>query len=214
MPFFSELVTHTDETRRAFENNAVVLDAVSNGLPIERYRNLLLELYQIVWHFNPICAAGASRMADEYQGVRYYLYEHLHEESGHEEWVVNDLQAVGVSREAIHSHKPSVWTLGLIGYNRWAADRRNPCSVLGMMYCLEVIASVYGGPFASAIHDSLLLQGSSGISFISSHATLDVNHMAALRCALDLLTDRAAQDSVLESAIINFHYITKVFESI
>ena len=36
----------------------------------------------------------------------------------------------------------------LNGYNYWAADRRNPCSVLGMVYALEVVASVYGGPIA------------------------------------------------------------------
>jgi len=214
MPFFAELVARTDEPRRAFEINAAVLDAVSNGLPIERYRRLLLELYQIVWHFNPICATGASRMTDEHQRVRHYLYDHLHEEAGHEEWVVNDLRAIGVARETIQSYKPSMWTLGLIGYNYWAADRRHPCSILGMMYCLEVIASVYGGPFSTAIRDSLMLEGICGISFISSHATLDANHMATLRTAVDLLIDEGAKDSVLESAEVNFHYITKVFESI
>lgn len=214
MPFFMQLVSDTDEPRRAFENNVVVLDAVANGLPLEKYRRLLLELYQIVWYFNPICAAAASRMTDKYQKVRYYLYEHLHEEAGHEEWVVNDLETIGVAQETIRSHKPDVSTLGLIGYNHWAADRRNPCSVLGMMYCLEVIASVYGGPFASAIQDSLLLEASSGISFISSHAKLDVQHMVALRSTLDVLTDAAAQESILESARVNFHYMTKMFESI
>ena len=153
-------------------------------------------------------------MTDEHQRVRHYLYDHLHEEAGHEEWVVNDLRAIGVARETIQSYKPSMWTLGLIGYNYWAADRRHPCSILGMMYCLEVIASVYGGPFSTAIRDSLMLEGICGISFISSHATLDANHMATLRTAVDLLIDEGAKDSVLESAEVNFHYITKVFESI
>ena len=69
----------------------------------------------------------------------------MHEESGHEEWVLNDFEAVGVSAAA-HPHAPSTFISALCGYNYWCADRRHPCSVLGMMYSLEVIASVYGGP--------------------------------------------------------------------
>lgn len=215
LPFFADLVSRTDEARRDFETNPVVLDAVANGMPIERYRKLLLELYHVVWHFNPVCAAAASRVPDTHQQVRYFLYEHMHEESGHEEWVMNDLEAVGVGREAARAHPPSLHTLTLNGYNYWAADRRNPCSVLGMMYVLEVIASVYGGTFAAAIRESLLLNGDHGVSFISSHATMDAEHMVTLRKILNAIGDDVeARDAVTESTLINFHHITRVFEAI
>ena len=125
-PFFLELVTLTDEARRTFETNPVVLDAVANGMSVERYRKLLLELYQIVWHFNPVCAAGASRMPDTHRQIRYFLYEHMHQESGHQEWVINDLEIVGIAKDRACEHRPSVFTLALIGYNYWAADRRSP----------------------------------------------------------------------------------------
>ena len=62
LPFFGDLVVRTDEARRDFETHPVVLDAVANGMTVERYRKLLLELYHVVWHFNPVCAAAASRM--------------------------------------------------------------------------------------------------------------------------------------------------------
>jgi hypothetical protein len=42
IPFFIDLVTRTDEARRAFETNPKVLDIVANGLSVERYRKLLL----------------------------------------------------------------------------------------------------------------------------------------------------------------------------
>jgi len=214
MPFFADLVMRTDEARRGFETNSVVLDAVANGMSVERYRALLLELYHVVWHFNPVCGAAASRIGDEHRGVRYYLYEHMHEESGHEEWVRNDLEAVGVARALIEEHAPSPHTLALNGYNYWAADRRHPCSVLGMMYALEVIASVYGGPFSSAIRESLLLEGDRGVSFISSHATMDADHMVTLRKTLNTIEDDAAREAVVESTLVNFHHVTRVFESI
>jgi len=141
-PFFIELVSRTDEARRAFETNAKVLEIVAHGLPVERYRRLLSELYHVVWHFNPVCAAAASRMTAAHRDVRYYLYEHMHEEAGHEQWVLNDLEAMGVPRATALDYQPTNWLLGLTGYNYWCALRRHPCSALGMVYALEVIASV------------------------------------------------------------------------
>jgi pyrroloquinoline quinone (PQQ) biosynthesis protein C len=214
LPFFGDLVVRTDEARRDFETHPVILDAVANGMTFERYRKLLLELYHVVWHFNPACAAAASRMPDEFRQVRYFLYEHMQEESGHEQWVVNDLEAVGVGLAVIASHPPSLDTLALNGFNYWAADRRHPCSVLGMLYALEVIASVYGGTFASAIRESLLLEDDRGVSFISSHATMDMEHMATLRQVLNTVTDPAAQEAIAETVLVNFHLITRVFAAV
>jgi pyrroloquinoline quinone (PQQ) biosynthesis protein C len=212
--FFARLVEETDEARRAFETHPTLQEAVASGLSLDRYRALLLELYPIVWAFNPVCAAAASRMADTHRDVRYFLYEHMQEEKGHEQWVLADLEAIGVTPSDARAHEPSPDTLALVGYNHWAADRRHPCSVLGMLYALEVIASVYGGPFASAIRESLLLQGARGVSFIESHATLDTQHMAELRVLLNTVHDQPARDAVIESAKVNFHHLTRIVEAL
>ena len=216
--FFAELVGQTDEDRRAFENHPVLMDAVANGMSVERYRALLLELYHVVWHFNPVCAAAASRMGDPaheaLQPIRHFLYEHMHEETGHEQWVLNDLESVGVSLENARAHAPAMHTLALNGYNYWAAERRHPCSVIGMLYTLEVIASVYGGPFAAAIRESLLLEGEHGVSFISQHATLDAQHMAELRVVMNRISDADARTAVVESVRLNFHHFTRIIEAI
>jgi pyrroloquinoline quinone (PQQ) biosynthesis protein C len=216
--FFVDLVSRTDEDRRAFESHPVLMDAVARGMSVERYRTLLQELYHVVWHFNPVCAAAASRMgtpgSDVLQPLRHFLYEHMQEEAGHESWVLNDLDAVGVSRETARAHRPSIHTLSLNGYNYWAADRRHPCSVLGMLYALEVIASVYGGPFASAIREALLLDGDRGVSFIDSHATMDAQHMAELRQVLNQLPEGAAREAVVEAAQVNFHHFTRMVEAV
>jgi pyrroloquinoline quinone (PQQ) biosynthesis protein C len=214
LPFFADLVSRTDEARRAFESNSKVLDIVANGLPLERYRKLLLELYHVVWHFNPVCAAAASRVSDDQKQVRHFLYDHMNEEKGHEEWVVADLDAVGVKADEVKDYKPTEHMLALNGYNYWAADRRHPCSVLGMLYALEVIASVYGGPLTASISDALLLQGDRGISFISSHATLDAEHMADLRVILNTLHDDASKDAIIESTVFNFHQFGRVLEAV
>lgn len=215
--FFGQVVSRTDESRRAFETHPVVLAAVAEGMSLARYRALLLELYHVVWHFNPVSAAAASRLGtpvhDALQPVRHFMYRHLHEETGHEDWVLNDLEAIGVTRADARAHEPSLHTLSLVGYNYWAADRRHPCSVLGMLYALEVVASVYGGPFAAAIREALLLEGDHGVSFIASHATMDAQHMAELREVLNRVDDAAAQAAVVESVRVNFHHFTRIVES-
>jgi pyrroloquinoline quinone (PQQ) biosynthesis protein C len=212
--FFLDLIDSTDEARRDFETNPKVLDIVARGLPLERYRNLLLELYHIVWHFNPVCAAAASRMTDQFRDLRYFLYEHMHDESGHELWVLNDLEAVGVPRSDALAYRPSPEVMGFVGFNYWSADRRNPCAALGMVYALEVIASVYGGPISTAIKDSLLLDSDRGITFISSHSTLDAEHMAQLRGVLNPVADREARDAIIESTSFNFAQFTRILERI
>jgi len=217
-PLFAELVTRTDEDRRAFETHPKLLDAVAHGMSLERYRALLLELFHVVWHFNPVCAAAAARLGqpghDPDAALRYFLYEHMHEESGHEEWVLNDLEAVGVNRAQARAHAPGAHTLALVGYNHWSAAQRHPASALGMLYALEVIASVYGGPFANAIRESLLLEGEQGVSFISSHATLDSQHMAELRQVLNRIKDGDALAAVVESTRVNFHHLTRILEAL
>lgn len=210
--FFIDLVGKTDEARREFETNSRVLDIVANGLSLERYRALLLELYHVVWHFNPTCAAAACRITDQHRHVRYFLYDHMNEEKGHEEWVLNDLKVMGVGPERAKAYEPTLVMLGLNGYNYWSADRRHPCSVLGMLYALEVVASVYGGQMTAAISESLLLEGDRGISFISSHATLDAEHMADLRVILNQIEDDDAKNAIVESTTFNFHQFGKVLE--
>ena len=83
-----------------------------------------------------------------------------------------------------------------------------------MVYALEVVASVYGGPLTSAITDSLLLEGDRGVSFISSHATMDAQHMVELRVILNQVEDADAKTAIVESTTFNFHQFGRVLELI
>jgi hypothetical protein len=73
---------------------------------------------------------------------------------------------------------------------------------------------VYGGPFAAAMRETLLLEDDRGISFVSSHATLDAQHMAQLREVLNLVEEADAHSAIVESVLFNFHHITNVFGSV
>jgi hypothetical protein len=59
-----------------------------------------------------------------------------------------------------------------------------------------------------------MLQGERGVSFISSHATMDAEHMVTLRKVLNTVDDEAAREGIVESTLLNFHHVTRVFEAV
>ena len=155
MSFFIELIELTDSNRRELESLEKVHSMIHGGLPLLEYKAFLQDLYHIVWNFCPVMAAAASRCDDRYKDVRYELYERIEEEKGHESWVMEDILAMGGSETAATITPPSLPVQAMIGYNYFSAERIHPCAVLGMLYMLEVVSSVYGGRVADSIAASM-----------------------------------------------------------
>lgn len=213
--FFRQLVDQTDDARKAFERHARVVEACAQGMDRERYLAFLRELYALVWHFNPVSAAAAARLPPKLRFVQAYLYEHMHEEEGHDEWVLGDVAAIGGDVEEVRGSLDdcSSATQVFVGFNYWLAERR-PVGVLGMLYVLEVLASVYGEPLAEAQRERLFLQGDAGVSFLASHASKDAEHMQDLKVVLDQLDDDAAQTEIVNSVRVNFKALARVVEAV
>ncbi|MBC7804372.1 MAG: iron-containing redox enzyme family protein [Candidatus Parcubacteria bacterium] len=211
MSFFITLVESSDASRRAIENAPKVQAMMHKGLTLAEYRAFLRDLYHIVWHFCPIMAASAARCGDSLRSIRYELYERIEEEKGHEDWVLEDILAIGGETD-IRTAAPSPPVQAMIGYNYYAAERVHPCSVLGMLYVLEVIASVYGGKVADSIARAIGRETSAGgFRFLSSHATMDADHMAKLNVLLKTIDDPAAQAAIIDSTHVNFHQFGQLF---
>jgi hypothetical protein len=81
-----------------------------------------------------------------------------------------------------------------------------------MLYMLEVVASVYGGRVSDAIARAIGRDvNAGGFKFLSSHATMDVDHMAKLNKLLKTVSDPAAQNAVLATTRINFFQFRQMF---
>jgi pyrroloquinoline quinone (PQQ) biosynthesis protein C len=211
MSFFITLVESSDVQRRAIETMPRVQAMMHKGLTLPEYRAFLRDLFHIVWHFCPIMAVAAARCGDELKNIRYELYERIEEEKGHEDWVLEDIVEVGGEKNA-RAAAPSPPVQAMIGYNYYAAERVHPCSVLGMLYVLEVIASVYGGKAADSIARAIGRDpGKGGFRFLSSHATMDAEHMAQLNVLLKTIADPAAQAAIIDSTRVNFHQFSQLF---
>jgi pyrroloquinoline quinone (PQQ) biosynthesis protein C len=212
MSFFITLLENSDASRRAIENLPKVQTMMHKGLPLPEYRAFLRDLYHIVWHFCPVMAVAAARCDDRLRTVRYELYERIEEEKGHETWVLEDIGALGGDVQGANAAPPSAPVQAMIGFNYYAADRVHPCSVLGMLYVLEVVASVYGGKVADSIARAIGKDVTAGgFRFLSSHATMDADHMAKLNVLLKTIDDPAAQAAIIRSTHVNFHQFGQLF---
>jgi pyrroloquinoline quinone (PQQ) biosynthesis protein C len=212
MSFFITLVEDSDAGRRALEAEPRVHAMIHHGLKLDEYQAFLHDLYHIVWHFCPVMAAAAARCGDEFREVRYALYERIEEEKGREVWVLEDIEAMGGDVSTAGRVPPSIPVQAMIAYNYYATERVHPCSVLGMLYMLEVISSVYGGRVSDSIARALGREvDAGGFKFLTSHATMDVDHMASLNRLLKTIADPAAQAAIIRSTNVNFHQFGQIF---
>lgn len=212
MSFFITLIEMTDSARRGLEEIPKVHTMVHEGLKLAEYQAFLHDLYHIVWHFCPIMAASASRLDDRYRQVRYELYERIIEEKGHETWVLEDIEMVGGDVAGARANPPSAPVQAMIAFNYHAAERMHPCSVLGMLYMLEVVSSVYGGRVSDSIARAIGRDvDSGGFKFLSSHSTMDLDHVAKLNVLLKTVEDREAQESIVNSTRVNFFQFGLMF---
>jgi pyrroloquinoline quinone (PQQ) biosynthesis protein C len=212
MSFFITLVENSDDSRRAIETAPKVQSMLRSGLKLAEYRAFLHDLYHIVWHFCPIMAVAAARCDDGLRDIRYELYERIGEEKGHEAWVLEDVAALGGDVERVRVTPPSAPVQAMIGFNYYACEHGHPCAVLGMLYVLEVVASVYGGKVADSIARAIGREvDAGGFRFLSSHATMDADHMAKLNVLLKSIEQPAAQAAVINATQVNFHQFGQLF---
>jgi pyrroloquinoline quinone (PQQ) biosynthesis protein C len=212
MSFFITLVELTDASRRELETIPKVHAMVHHGLTLPEYKAFLHDLYHVVWHFCPVMAAAAARCDDRFRSVRYELYERIEEEKGHEAWVLEDVEAVGGDVPGVRASPPSAPVQAMIAFNYYGAERVHPCSVLGMLYMLEVVSSVYGGRVSDSISRKLGRDvDAGGFKFLSSHATMDMDHMAKLNRLVKTIDDPVAQDAIVNSTRVNFYQFGRMF---
>lgn len=210
MSLNGQLIDITDTNRQALESIPQLQDMLSGEFSRQRYINFLIQLYPVVSHFCPLMAAAAGRCADRYPELRAYLYDHIVEERGHEQMVLDDLESMGVDSFDIPAQLPCPPVQALLGFNYQAIAASDPHSVLGIIYVLEIVSSVYGGRVAKAISRTVNLPLKQGFSFLESHAELDDEHLGELRKVLHSVNDSALEGVLLNSVRTNFYLFRQV----
>lgn len=213
MSFANQLIELTDINCREIESTPTMRKLLSGDVSEKHYVSFMTDIYPIVLHFCPIMAAAAGRCAQRDDAVRLYLYDHIHEEKGHENIVLQDIASFDCAPEQVIEKTPRGSIQAMIAFNYYSALMSNPCSVLGMVYVLEIISSVYAGKAADAISNTFGRELSDGFVFLQSHASADMDHMTKLRNLLQSIDSPGAISDLMNSVKMNFYLFYQIFTS-
>lgn len=214
MSFANQLIDLTDTNRQEIEKIPQMRQMLSGDFSQEQYVHFMTDLYPIVLHFCPTMAMAAGRCTQEYELVRLYLYDHIHEEKGHEKIVLQDISSFDVPAETIINAPVREPVQAMVAFNYYSSLMGNPCSVLGMIYVLEIISSVYAGKVAHAVANSLGRNVSEGFIFLHSHSSADMEHMAKLRQLFQTIQSPDTFADLMKSVTMNFYLFCQILKSI
>lgn len=123
-----------------------------------------------------------------------YLEEHITEELHHDEWCLDDIEAVGGDRAAVLARPPAPSVAALVGAQYYWVLHYHPVAVLGYIAVLEGYP-----PSPQLIDDFRSRSGYDEEAFrtLRAHAELDPGHAEELDAVLDSLPLTHEQSTVI-----------------
>jgi hypothetical protein len=165
----------------------------------------LYPMYLTIWHgvvrsaVHLIDAAAVSARAlapeDEVAAALVAYFEHHGpEEAGHDVWLLEDLEVLGVDREAALARTPSPRVATLVGAQYYWLRHAHPVSLLGHMGVVEGFSPPIG--FADRLQE---LTGHPREAFraIRRHERLDIKHKRELYELIDRLPLTAEHEQLM-----------------
>jgi hypothetical protein len=113
-----------------------------------------------------------------------YLEEHIEEEDGHDEWVLDDLEVLGVSRETARSRMPPPAVASLTGSQHYYIDTVHPVALTAYQAVVE------GNPPRVDFLEGIVARTripKAALGSFYKHAEIDKHHGKALWAMLDAL---------------------------
>jgi hypothetical protein len=97
--FFERLQAETQSNREAFLHIEQLGRGAHGDISLKSYIAFLVQAYHHVKHTVPLLMACGSRIPMEKEWLREALAEYIEEETGHQEWILNDIRACGADPE-------------------------------------------------------------------------------------------------------------------
>lgn len=194
MSFYDELHAAAEPARRDFLAIPFLQDGVAGQLSLPSYVAFLTQAYHHVKHTLPLLMACGARLPERLEWLRTAVAEYIEEETGHQEWILNDIKACGGDAEAVRHGQPALATELMVAYAYDTVQRRNPVGLFGMVFVLEGTSVSLATRAGEALQTSLRLP-KQAFSYLLSHGSLDLEHIEffkGLVNRLDRPEDRAA----------------------
>jgi pyrroloquinoline quinone (PQQ) biosynthesis protein C len=195
-----EQVSRQTKCEREFLLSAPVIQRALDGqITRELYLAFLKEAYHHVRHTMPLLMAVGSRLEPRHHWLQKELVHYLDEEIGHDQWILNDIEAAGGSAALVKDSAPCIETGAMVAYAYDTVMRRAPVGFFGMVFVLEGTSVALALSAAERIQSALALPGAA-FTYLRSHGKLDQEHVHHLASILDRLDPAADLPAVIDCA--------------
>jgi len=205
--FFTQLQKATAKEQQAMYQLPIFAACQQGKVSLETYYAFLTQAYHHVKHTIPLLMACGSRLNDDYEWLRSALAQYIEEENGHQEWILNDIAASGFDAEAVRNNqatgKVGMGIELMVAYLYHQIDRKNPLAFLGMVWVLEGTSVNVGGKIAELVQHTLDLPDSA-MSYLTSHSTLDQQHIKLFASLVNKITNEADKQAIIDGANMVF----------
>ncbi len=199
MSFFRHLCLETESDRQQLLTLPVITQTVQGDVNKKRYLAFLAQAYHHVKHTVPLLMACGSRLSDSQVWLQRAIAEYIEEEIGHEQWILNDIEAAGGDRNAVRNSLPAFETQVMVAYAYDGIQRRNPLSFFGLVHVLEGTSIALATQAAGRIQQGLGLPDSA-FSYLRSHGDLDIEHVQFFEKLMDRVEDPTDQQTIIQGA--------------
>jgi hypothetical protein len=181
----------------------------------DRYVEFLCLQHEILRASVPLMefamARAAGRRGQSDDEFRDYLARHCEEERHHDEWLLDDLSALGHDATQLTARVPRPQVAAMVGTQYYWINHHDPIVVLGYIAVLES-----SPPTPDFLAEVIQRSGISARAFrtLLSHADLDPHHLAELDDVIDrVVRTEDGQRAVSLSALTTACHLANVFDS-
>jgi pyrroloquinoline quinone (PQQ) biosynthesis protein C len=196
---FQQLVLQTAPARQEFIDLPLIQEVMREGASRKLYLEFLSQAYHHVRCTAPLLALAASRCGPDDQKYKSALFEYIDEERGHEEWILEDIEALGGDQDSVRRSSPLFPCKIMVGHAYYLVDRVSPYGLLGMIHVLEGMAVALAGNAVRAIRKAIPSASDAGFKYLTTHGDLDIEHAKLFEKVIDEI-DFGHLPVVVESA--------------
>jgi long-chain acyl-CoA synthetase len=212
MSFYETLAGATRTERDYLLATPIVQECLSGKVSHAGYLAFLAQAYHHVRHTTPLLMALGGRLPERLAWLRKAVAEYIEEEIGHEEWILNDIDAAGGDAAQVRASTPELAAEVMVAYAYHVIDRGNPAGFFGMVYVLEGTSVALALTAADRLQEGLDLPDSA-FSYLRSHGTLDQQHTQHLAKLLEQMSE-ADQREVIRCARIFYTLYANIFRAL
>jgi pyrroloquinoline quinone (PQQ) biosynthesis protein C len=213
MTFYQQLLHATENQKNNFLLAPVIADVMEGHFTKETYLCFLNQAYHHVRHTTPLLMAAGGRLQPHQESFRQTICNYIVEEIGHEQWILDDIEALGYKRSTFADGEPPATSEVMVAYLYDYIQRLNPMGIFGMVLVLEGTSSGLASTVAMLVQANLALPDAA-MTYLTTHGELDQAHMTFFEATMNKVTDPADQAAIIHVASMTYQLYGDVYHDI